>query len=144
MPAPGRRRIGEALLVRGLITEDELQGAIDAQNSSGARLGTVLITAGLVSRLQLYRVLAEEWGVPFTDLERELLAESLYKVRVLFDQIEHTVNAATDAERAEMRSLRALAGAVDQIEQDFQRDAMQDRIRRLQRAIRGDDDQREE
>ncbi len=83
-------------------------------------------------------------GVPFTDLERELLAESLYKVRVLFDQIEHTVNAATDAERAEMRSLRALAGAVDQIEQDFQRDAMQDRIRRLQRAIRGDDDQREE
>lgn len=68
MPAPERRRIGEALLDRDLITPEELKAAIAAQQSSGARLGTVLITAGFVSRLELYRVLAEEWGVPFTDL----------------------------------------------------------------------------
>ena len=60
--------LGEALISRGLITTDQFIDAIVAQDATGSRLGSVMIAAGMVSRLQLHQVLAEEWGLPFVDL----------------------------------------------------------------------------
>lgn len=45
---PSRVPIGDLLLARGLITEDELKEALEAQKSSGMLLGQVLIDIGAV------------------------------------------------------------------------------------------------
>jgi len=66
--APTRRRLGEALLARDLVTDDQLQWALDVQARTGSRLGSILIASGVVKRLALYRALAEEWGAPFVDV----------------------------------------------------------------------------
>ena len=60
--------IGEALISRGLITPEQLIEAMEGQEASGSRLGSIMIAAGMVSRLELHKVLAEEWGLPFVDL----------------------------------------------------------------------------
>lgn len=66
-----RPRLGEALIERGLIREEDLKRALDYQQRTGDRLGRILTALGLVRRHQLYRVLAELWGYPFVDLLRE-------------------------------------------------------------------------
>ena len=76
---PVRRRLGEALLARGLVDQEQLDWALDVQRRTGSRLGAILIASGTVKRLALYRALAEEWQAPFVDvtavdLDPELLA----------------------------------------------------------------------
>ena len=61
-------RISSALVAKGMLTAEQLDWAMDAKDRAGSTLTTVLITAGLVHRLELYRVLAELSGVPFVDL----------------------------------------------------------------------------
>lgn len=61
-------RLGEALLAKGLITPQDLEKALELHRRTGERLGRVLMALGLVRRLDLYRVLAELWGLPFVDL----------------------------------------------------------------------------
>jgi cellulose synthase/poly-beta-1,6-N-acetylglucosamine synthase-like glycosyltransferase len=77
LDAPARRRLGEVLVDRGLLTEEQLAWALDAQRRTGSRLGSILVASGAVRRLQLYRVLAEEWGVPFVDVTAHGLDEAL-------------------------------------------------------------------
>ena len=74
-----RRRLGEALVARGLVSDEQLQWALEVQARTGSRLGSILVASGSVKRLALYRALAEEWGVSFVDvtavaLDDELLA----------------------------------------------------------------------
>ena len=64
-PAPP---IGEALVVRGLISEAQLRWALGTQERTGVRLGRVLLAAGFVRRQRLYEVLADLWGCGFVDL----------------------------------------------------------------------------
>ena len=62
-------RLGEMLLARGLITEDDLDTALEAQQRTGERLGSVLVKAGSVSEVDLVRVLAEHFNLEFVDLD---------------------------------------------------------------------------
>ena len=61
-------RLGEALLQRGLITEQTLQETLEEAERTGAVLGQLLVAHGHVHRLDLYRVLSEIWGVETCDL----------------------------------------------------------------------------
>lgn len=74
-PAP----IGEALLAAGLIDRATLSWALRRQRETGERVGEILIAAGSVHRLDLQRVLAEQWGVPFVDLLRSEVDEELVR-----------------------------------------------------------------
>ncbi|HEX5467937.1 MAG TPA: hypothetical protein VFW80_02695 [Gaiellaceae bacterium] len=56
----GPRRIGELLLLKGAITEQELDDALADQGESGRRLGEILVRAGLVSRPALGDALVEQ------------------------------------------------------------------------------------
>jgi len=56
------------LVARGLLTPEQLHVALEAQARTGDRLGRILTAMGAVRRQDLYRVLAEQWGVPFVDL----------------------------------------------------------------------------
>jgi glycosyltransferase XagB len=61
-------QLAEILLIRGTITQEQRDWAIEMRERAGTTLTVILITAGLVHRLDLYPVLAEMSGVPFIDL----------------------------------------------------------------------------
>jgi glycosyltransferase XagB len=60
--------LGQLLVSKGLLREEHLRRALETQLRTGDRLGSILMSLGLVKRRQLYGVLAEHWGYPFIDL----------------------------------------------------------------------------
>jgi glycosyltransferase XagB len=69
-PSP-QPRLGERLLQVGLVTEEQLSRALSLQEQTREPLGRILISLGFVRRYDLYRVLAEQWDLPFVDLLKE-------------------------------------------------------------------------
>jgi type IV pilus assembly protein PilB len=67
-----RKKLGELLLEEGVITHEQLAGALTASN--GARLGETLVTQGLVSEEKLYRIIAKQHGARFV-LLRDITPE---------------------------------------------------------------------
>jgi hypothetical protein len=57
------RPLGELLVKKGLVTEDELQRALKEQEETGQLLGTILVDRGFVSGPALAIALAEQYGV---------------------------------------------------------------------------------
>ena len=69
---PQRRlttRLGRLLIDNGLITEDDLNNALEDQADSGERLGHYLVEKGLVEEADLVRLLSDQYGVPAADIE---------------------------------------------------------------------------
>jgi hypothetical protein len=62
-PAATWRPLGKLLVERGFLTESELAGALEEQESSHGRLGEILVSRGLLTGSQLARALAEQQGV---------------------------------------------------------------------------------
>src|SRR6202043_2445373 len=62
-------RLGQAMVDRGLITQDDLDRALEHQRLTRKRLGESLIDIGAVTSFQLSQALADHLGVPFIDLE---------------------------------------------------------------------------
>ncbi|BDU72202.1 GspE/PulE family protein [Mesoterricola silvestris] len=66
---PGiRRRLGERLQDRGLLTGRQLELALLEQGRTGALLGEILLRLGLVTPSALGEALADQAGVPFVHL----------------------------------------------------------------------------
>ena len=63
-----RLPLGQALVERGLLSQDDLARALDHQSRTGGRLGQILVATGVVRRQDLYRVLSAQWNLPFADL----------------------------------------------------------------------------
>ena len=57
---PDRRRLGEILLDRGLVTEGGLRRALEEQTRTGELLGRILLDRGWLSVEQLEEALAEQ------------------------------------------------------------------------------------
>jgi len=68
MPRPEKVRLGEILLQQGLLTEAQLQQALDDQRKSGRKLGRVFVEKGFVSEDQISTALARQLQVPFVNL----------------------------------------------------------------------------
>ena len=62
-------RVGQTMIDRGLVTMDQLDGALELQRSTGQRVGDALVEIGALTRFDLTRVLADHLGVPFVDLQ---------------------------------------------------------------------------
>ncbi|OAQ20572.1 GspE/PulE family protein [Thermosulfurimonas dismutans] len=63
-----RKPIGQLLKERGFITEEYIRFALLEQKATRERLGEILTRLGLVTELEVARVLAEQAGLPFEDL----------------------------------------------------------------------------
>lgn len=66
-----RKRLGEMLLENGLVSEEQLEKAIEMQQEDKLPLGQILVRAGLVSEKNLLIFLAAQQDVPPWHLEDE-------------------------------------------------------------------------
>lgn len=64
MPRP----LGRLLLERNVVTQEELDLALEEQRTSGRRLGEILVAHGSVSWTTVAAVVAEQHGVPHVDV----------------------------------------------------------------------------
>lgn len=69
-PPPSGRPLGELLVGRGLVTEDQLNQALTEQRASGKRLGNILVELGFLGERVLTDVLAEQLGLSVVNLSR--------------------------------------------------------------------------
>jgi len=60
----GHGKLGEILLARGLISQQQLEEAVEEQRKRGGRLGDILVELGAIGEDELVEVLAEQLGVP--------------------------------------------------------------------------------
>lgn len=56
-----RNRIGDLMVMSGILTQGELRYALARQKEKGGHLGAVLLREKMVTRQDLYRVLAGQW-----------------------------------------------------------------------------------
>jgi len=68
--AQPRVRIGDLLVSKGLIKEDQLMTALDEQKKSGKKIGKALIDLNFVTEQQMLEVMADHFSYPFVDLVR--------------------------------------------------------------------------
>lgn len=61
MESAARRRLGDIFVERELISEDQLQEALEQQRETGAKLGEALVELGFITRLSLAGVISEQW-----------------------------------------------------------------------------------
>jgi tetratricopeptide (TPR) repeat protein len=71
-PTPPRiDPIGDILLSHNIITIEQLRQALEVQRQSKGRLGRVLVEMGIVSERQLAWGVAQQWGLPYTELAED-------------------------------------------------------------------------
>ena len=62
------QRLGEYLVEKGWLRQEALDHALALQESSGERLGVILLALSMVRREQLYIALSDLWGFPYVRL----------------------------------------------------------------------------
>jgi type IV pilus assembly protein PilB len=91
------KQLGQILIEQGLITQDQLEKALEEHRSSPKSLGRVLIDMGLIREQDLVRALSEQVGLEFVDLtdyQVDVMAVSL-----LPEQLARRYRALPIAER---------------------------------------------
>lgn len=68
--APKRIRLGDLLVAQNMITETQLQHALQEQKLSGRKLGASLVDLGYVDENELLTLLSEQLEIPFIDLKQ--------------------------------------------------------------------------
>ncbi len=58
-------KIGELLVSKGLISQEQLEQALEYQKKYGGRLGWILASLGYIRRLDLFRTIAQHLGLEF-------------------------------------------------------------------------------
>jgi len=84
-------RIGELLLELGIVTEEQLNEALQLQETGNKRLGEILIELGYVSSDDLHWMLSEQANMPFVEIEPTMLDAALivrFPKKLLY---EHTI-----------------------------------------------------
>jgi MSHA biogenesis protein MshE len=61
-------QIGKILLEKNIITQDQLNSAMQEQKNSGRKLGQVLVDLGYIKEDKLYEILSEQLNIPFIEL----------------------------------------------------------------------------
>src|SRR4051794_21751823 len=76
MRTPERNRpmqLAEILLAEGLVDEGQLSSAYDEHQRVGRSLGRVLVDHGVLTETQLVAALAQQIGLPFVDLQEQVV-----------------------------------------------------------------------
>jgi len=76
----GRKRLGDMLVEKGVISQKQLQEALDVQKVTGKKFGEVLSTMGVVAEKDMMVFLQMQLGARCVDLSKESLDKSLVRV----------------------------------------------------------------
>jgi len=84
-------RLGDILVSRGYIREDDLQAALATQGGQRGMLGEILVSRGFITAAQLGEALSQQFEVPFQHIPLDnvnpqlvrLLPENLARQRVM-------------------------------------------------------------
>lgn len=74
------KRLGDVLLAAGVITEEDLNKALELQKGTDKRLGNVLTGEGFITEKQLIEALEMQLGVEFIDLSKTIIPAELASV----------------------------------------------------------------
>ena len=66
-----KKRIGEILIERKLITEAQLKDALQEQKTSGGFLGHIMVSRGWITKTELSEALAEQFGIPLVEIKSQ-------------------------------------------------------------------------
>ena len=61
MDSAAKRRLGDIVLERNMVTPQQLQQALDEQRVSGGKLGETLVELGFITRVELAGAISEQW-----------------------------------------------------------------------------------
>lgn len=70
-------RIGDALVRDGIISEEQLQKALEMQKGTGRKLGETLIDAGMVTEEKVAEVLSRQLGYGLVDLQNIAIPQDI-------------------------------------------------------------------
>ena len=73
-------RLGDCLIEKGLITQEQLESALAEQKNKGTKLGETLVEMGLVGEDDIIDILCDKLGVEYVDLRRIKIDESVVKL----------------------------------------------------------------
>lgn len=73
-------RLGDCLIQKGLLTDEQLEDALVKQKEEGAKLGETIVSLGYVSENDMIDVLVEQLGIEYVDVRRIKLDEGAVKL----------------------------------------------------------------
>jgi type IV pilus assembly protein PilB len=74
------KKIGDLLLDAGLITQEQLEEALNIQKKTNGRLGRILVDCNYVNETQMLEVLEFQLGIPFIDLNTITITPELQRL----------------------------------------------------------------
>ena len=69
MARPEKIRLGDLLIQQGLLTDEQLNFALDEQKRSGRKLGRIVVESSFVTEEAISQALAKQLRIPFVDLK---------------------------------------------------------------------------
>src|SRR5688500_4464291 len=72
--------IAEMLLDKQLITQEQLQTAIEEQKKTDKKIGQILVELGFIEENQLLTLLSEQLHIPFIDIKNFTLDPTLIRL----------------------------------------------------------------
>jgi type IV pilus assembly protein PilB len=70
MPQPLKKRLGELLVEKHIVTQEKLDEALKIQEQTKERIGSILVRLGIITREQLFEALTLHLGIPSIHLSR--------------------------------------------------------------------------
>lgn len=105
-----RRRLGEILIDAGVLAESDLKRAMSLQEESGERLGTILVSQGLVNEDVMLSALETQLGIPRVHLARYIISP---EVAQLVPEMFARANRVFPIEKTEDYLTLAMADPLD-------------------------------
>jgi len=72
-----RKKVGDILIERGLITDEQLDQALKEQKKTGRKIGQILVETGMISEDQLIETISERLKIPKISLEQMVIDPSV-------------------------------------------------------------------
>ncbi|UCC69032.1 MAG: Flp pilus assembly complex ATPase component TadA, partial [Armatimonadota bacterium] len=78
-PHGPKKPLGQILLEKGLITQEQLDEGLKVQKNTSEQIGRILVDLGYVVERDVLRAHAEQLGIPFLELDRVSVDEDVAK-----------------------------------------------------------------
>jgi type IV pilus assembly protein PilB len=75
-----RKRLGDILLEKKVITEDNLKKSLDYQQINGGRIGTILVALGLLSEDDILKVLSDQFNIAIVNINNVYIDEKVFNL----------------------------------------------------------------